>query len=97
VQKEYIDYYPLYYPVFEEYNRIRMKYIKKKVTEIKKKRQEDREKLLEETIEIYRKAGSGAALKFLIDRGLPRSTAKYWINEKVPRFLKQGGVNEQPS
>jgi hypothetical protein len=97
VQKEYIDYYPLHYPVFDEYNKIRMRHIKKRVIEIRKKRQEDREKLLEETAEIYRKAGPEETLKFLIDRGLPRSTARYWVNEKIPRFFKQGGVNEQPT
>jgi len=48
VQKEFIDYYPLYYPVFEEYNKIRMRYIKVRVAELRRKRHEDREKLLEE-------------------------------------------------
>jgi hypothetical protein len=94
VQKEYIDYYPLYYPVFEEYNKIRMRYIKRRVAELRRKRHEDREKLLEEVAEIYRKAGPAQALEFLINSGLPRTTARYWISERIPKFLKlQGGVN----
>jgi len=97
VQKEFIDYYPFYYPVFDEYNRIRIKYIKRKVTEVKRKRQRDKEKLLEETAEVYKKAGPEETVRFLIDKGFPRSTAKYWVNEKIPKFLRQGGVNEQPT
>jgi hypothetical protein len=95
VQKEYIDYYPLYYPVFEEYNRIRMRYIKKKVAKLMKKRQEDREKLLEEATEIYMKAGPREVLKFLVESGLPRSTALRWVRERIPKLLKlRGGVGE---
>jgi hypothetical protein len=93
VQKEFIDYYPLYYPVFEEYNKIRMKYIKRKVVKLMKKRQEDREKLLEEATEIYRKAGPREAFKFLIESGLPRTTALRWVRKRIPNLLKsQGGV-----
>jgi len=93
VQKEYIDYYPLYYPVFEEYNKIRMKYIKRKVVKLMKKRQEDREKLLEEAAEIYRKAGPREAFGFLIESGLPRTTALRWVRKRIPNLLKsQGGV-----
>jgi hypothetical protein len=96
VQKEFIDYYPLYYPVFEEYNRIRMRYIKKKVAELRRKRREDREKLLEEAIEIYRKAGPTQALEFLINSGLPRTTARYWISERIPKFLKLQNARNLP-
>jgi len=53
-----------------------------KELEESKKRQEEREKLLEETVEIYTK--------------LPRSTARYWVFERILRLLKQGGVNERP-
>jgi hypothetical protein len=94
VQKEFIDYYPLFYPVFEEYNKIRMRYIKVKVAELRRKRHEDREKLLKEAAEIYRKAGPAQTLEFLINSGLPRTTARYWVSERIPKLLKlQGGVN----
>jgi hypothetical protein len=95
VQKEYIDYYPLYYPVFDEYNRIRMRYIKRKVAKLMKKRQEDRERLLEEATEIYMKAGPREVLDFLIESGLPRSTALRWVHVRIPKLLKlRGGVGE---
>jgi len=50
--------------------------------------------LLKEAAEIYRKAGPAQTLEFLIDSGLPRTTARYWISERIPKLLKlQGGVN----
>jgi hypothetical protein len=67
-----------------------------KELEESKKRQEEREKLLEETVEIYTKSDPQETLRFLLERGLPRSTARYWVFERILRLLKQGGVNERP-
>jgi hypothetical protein len=62
-----------------------------------KKRQEDREKLLEEATEIYMKAGPREVFKFLVESGLPRSTALRWVHVRIPKLLKQGGVGEGSS
>jgi hypothetical protein len=89
VEKEFIDYYPLHYPVFNEYNKIRMKYIKMRIEEIIRKlgKENEREQLLKQATEIYREKGPEEAFKFLIKNGIPRSTAKYWIKIRIPKLL----------
>jgi hypothetical protein len=102
VEKEYIDYYPLHYPVFNEYNKIRMKYVRRALEEFRlerareleeSKKREERENLLREAVDMYTKLGPQETLRFLKGK-IPWSTAWYWVYERIPRLLKQGGVGE---
>jgi hypothetical protein len=91
VRKDYLDYYPLWYPVYREYQRIRLRHMRRKLGELYRRRREERESLLREAVELYlREREPRRVVRFLIDKGLPESTAWYWAYRRIPRLVQRG-------
>jgi hypothetical protein len=88
VKKDFIDYYPLWYPVYEEYQRIRIMHIRKKLKELKEVLNESREEILEEAKNIYIKTKSSEAVYNFLKHKLPRSTAYKWAFYKIPKIVE---------
>jgi len=95
VKKEYLDYYPLWYPIFEEYQKMRLKHIKKKLEEIKSAMKESREKILEEAKRIYMKTGNKEEVYKFLKKNIPRPTAYKWA-QKIPQLVKLEKEIEKP-
>ena len=90
VKKEFLDYYPLYYPVYDEYTAVRMKHVEKKLRAMRMKKSESRKQLLEQAIERYMKERDSKKLyKFLVGKLHP-ATAHRWAYERVPRLVGDG-------
>jgi hypothetical protein len=86
VRKEFIDYYPLHYPVFEEYTRIRMAQIRSKLRELREREAAVRKQLLDRALQIYIKEGDPRRVyEFLVGK-LPRSTAYRWAFQRIPKL-----------
>jgi hypothetical protein len=95
IKKEYIDYYPLYYPVFQEYEKIRMRHIKKRLLELSSRKRGSRKELLVKAIELYeRERDSKAVYNFLKDK-LPPSTAHRWAFQRIPYLVGRSGYANQ--
>jgi hypothetical protein len=88
VKKEYIDYYPLHYPVFEKYTKLRMAHIREKLKELREKKIELRKQILNEALEIYVKEKNPRKVyEFLIGK-LPRSTSYRWAFYRIPKLVE---------
>jgi hypothetical protein len=84
VKKEYIDYYPLWYPIFEQYMKLRFKHIKQKIKELKESQSKNREELLEEAIELYKKTQDPKQVYQFLKKRLPQPTAYRWAHYRIP-------------
>jgi len=89
VRKDYLDYFPLWYPhkIYEEYNKIRINYVKRKLEEIKKTRKAEREELFEKALELYKKTKNPKEVYHFLKPKLPASTAWGWAYIRIPRIL----------
>jgi hypothetical protein len=87
VKKEFLDYYPLHYPIYEEYNKVRMKHVERKLMAIRERKSETRKQLLEQAVERYlREKDPKKLYKFLVGK-LPPSTAHRWAYERIPALV----------
>jgi hypothetical protein len=86
-KKEYYDFFPLHYPVYREYSAKRRRalklYFERWAESLKPKEElEGRRKLLEEAAKM---AEAGAPrleiYRFLVERGVPKSTASKWAGK----------------
>jgi hypothetical protein len=87
VKKEFLDYYPLWYPIFREYTRLRLQYVKHKLRELREAQSKSREKLLEEAIELYKRTGDLKRVYYLKTK-LSQSTAYRWAYQRIPAIIK---------
>jgi len=90
VRKEFIDYYPLWYPIYEEYQKIRFRYVKMKLKEIKESMKDaHREELFETALELYKKTQDMRKVyEFLKRKKIPQSTAHRWAFHRIPKIVK---------
>jgi hypothetical protein len=88
VRKEYVDYYPLWYPVYSEYRKIRAQHIKRKLRELRAAVKESREEILEEAKRLYEKTGSKHEVYKYLKSKLPQPTAYRWAFERIPRIVQ---------
>jgi hypothetical protein len=87
VKKEYLDYYPLYYPIFDRYQKMRMRAIKRKLQEIRSERAEKRQEIFEKYLEMFRSGVDARKIyKELIKKGIPQRTAWRWAFETYPKL-----------
>jgi hypothetical protein len=93
-KKEYYDFFPLHYPVYREYSAKRRRalklYFERWAESLKpKEEQEGRRKLLEEAAKM---AEAGAPrleiYRFLVERGVPKSTASKWAGRLAKESLQ---------
>ena len=87
VKKEYFDFFPLHYPVYERYEKVRRAalrlYFAKWESAITASKTE-RERILEEAVELVEKGASREEIyRFLVEKGLPKSTASRWAGQIV--------------
>ncbi|MCC5990525.1 MAG: hypothetical protein LM558_03345 [Thermosphaera sp.] len=94
VKKEFLDYYPLHYPIYEEYTKVRMKYVERKLMAIRERKSESRRQLLEQAVERYlREKDSKKLYKFLVGK-LPPSTAHRWAYERIPALVGDPSIKK---
>jgi hypothetical protein len=93
-KKEYYDFFPLHYPVYREYSAKRRRalklYFERWAESLKPKEElEGRRKLLEEAAKM---AEAGAPrleiYRFLVERGVPKSTASKWAGRLAKESLQ---------
>jgi hypothetical protein len=93
-KKEYYDFFPLHYPVYREYSAKRRRalklYFERWAESLKPKEEarEGRRKLLEEA-EKMAEAGAPRLeiYRFLVERGVPKSTASKWAGRLAKESL----------
>jgi hypothetical protein len=83
-KKEYYDFFPLHYPVYEKYSEKRRKAVKHYFERWTASLRPERRKreLLEEAAELALKGASRLDIyRFLVEKGVPKSTASRWAGE----------------
>lgn len=88
VRKEYIDYYPLWYPIYEKYMNVRMRHIKRRIKELREKMPKTREEIFEEAVELYKKTGDSRLVYQHLKKLVPQQTAHRWAFYKIPSIVK---------
>jgi len=88
VKKDYLDYYPLWYPIFDKYMKLRLGHIKKKIKELKESQSMDRGELLEEAIELYKSTRDPRSVYQYLKKKLPQPTAYRWAFHRIPLIVK---------
>jgi len=88
VKKDYLDYYPLWYPIFDKYMKLRLRHIKKKIKELRENQSKDRGELLEEAIELYKSMRDPRIVYQYLKKKLPQPTAYRWAFYRIPLIVK---------
>ena len=97
VKKEYIDYYPLWYPIYEKYMKVRMRHIKKRLKELREKLPKSREEIFEEAVELYKKTKDPRLVYQHLKKLVPQQTAHRWAFHKIPSIIKlENSFNTKP-
>jgi hypothetical protein len=97
VRKEYIDYYPLWYPIYEKYMKVRMRHIKKRIKELREKLPKSREEIFNEAVELYKKTGDPRLVYQHLKKLVPQQTAHRWAFYKIPSIAKlESNSNTKP-
>jgi shikimate kinase len=91
VRKEYIDYYPLWYPIYERYMKVRMSHIKRRLRELREGMTKTREEIFEEAVELYKKTGDSRLVYQHLKKLVPQQTAHRWAFYKIPSIVKLEG------